>query len=194
MNDFYNKTEGKKGKIFVVSAPSGAGKTTLCQALLKTFPEISYSISHTTRKPRKNEKEGVDYYFITTKEFEDKIKSSFWVEWAKVHDNYYGTSLQHIEKQICRGLNVLLEIDVKGAKQIKEIYPDAVTIFIMPPNVEALEQRLKSRATDSEKIINIRLENAKAEMEQKSFYDYVVVNDEIDSACERFCEIVKKIL
>ena len=181
----------KKGRIFVVSAPSGAGKTTLCQALLKEFPKIFYSISHTTRAPRNNETDGEDYFFILKTDFQKKIEQDFWVEWAKVHENYYGTSKQHLEEQIAQGLSVLLEIDTKGAKQIKEIYPDAVTMFIMPPSFDILEKRLKGRATDSEEIINIRLKNAKAEMDQKGFYDYVVINDQLDKACERICEIVK---
>jgi guanylate kinase len=181
----------KRGKIFVISAPSGAGKTTLCQAVLKKFPEISYSISHTTRKPRKDEKDGEDYFFISKIDFQEKINQGFWLEWAKVHGNFYGTSKEHLGKQTAQGFNVLLEIDTKGAKQIKKFYPDAVTIFIMVPSFEVLEKRLKGRATDSEDIINMRLENARAEIEQKDFYDYIVVNDQLDTACERICEIVK---
>lgn len=176
-----------------MSAPSGAGKTTLCQTLLKRFPEISYSISHTTREPRKKEIDGEDYFFITTKDFEEKIKQSFWVEFAKVHGNYYGTSREYLEKQADQGFSVLLEVDIKGAKQIKKIYPDAVTIFIMAPSFEVLEERLRQRATDSEDIINIRLDNARGEIEQKDLFDYVVINDELTEACERLCEIVKGI-
>ena len=180
-----------KGKIFVISAPSGAGKTTLCQTVLKKFPEISYSISHTTRNPRNNEKDREDYFFISQTDFQEKINQEFWLEWAKVHGNYYGTSKKHLGKQTSQGFSVLLEIDTKGAKQIKKLYPDAVTIFIMAPSVEILEKRLKSRATDSEDIIKERLENARAEIEQKDFYDYIVINDQLNTACERICEIVK---
>ena len=174
-----------------MSAPSGAGKTTLCQNLLKKFPQISYSISHTTREPRKNEIDGEDYFFITTKDFEEKIRQSFWVEFAEVHGNYYGTSREYLEKQVDQGLSVLLEVDIKGAKQIKKLYPDAVTIFIMAPSFEVLEERLRHRATDSEDIINIRLNNARGEIEQKDLFDYVIINDELTEACERLCEIVK---
>ena len=191
MNNLIKKESNKKGRIIVVSAPSGAGKTTLCQELLKKFPQILYSISHTTRQPRKNEIEAKDYYFISTKDFEEKIKQSFWVEWAKVHTNYYGTSQKHLEKQINQGSNVLLEIDIKGAKQIKKLFPDAITIFIMAPSLDVLEKRLRQRATDTEEIINIRLENARAEIEQKDFYDYVIVNDQLNKACERICEIIR---
>jgi guanylate kinase len=180
-----------KGRIFVVSAPSGGGKTTLCRDLLKNFPEISYSISHTTRQRRKNEKDGEDYYFISTDDFEEKIEQGFWLEWAKVHTNYYGTSQKHLEKQANQGLNVLLEIDIKGAKQIKKLFPDAVTIFIMAPSLAVLEKRLKQRATDTEDIINIRLKNARSEIDQKDFYDYIIVNDQLDKACESICEIVR---
>jgi len=194
MNYFIEKEGNKKGRIIVVSAPSGAGKTTLCRHLLKKIPQIAYSISHTTRQPRKNEIEGKDYYFISTKEFEEKINQNFWVEWAKVHTNYYGTSKKHLERQTHQGLNVLLEIDIKGAKQIKNLFPDAVTIFIMAPSLDVLEKRLRQRETDTDEIINMRLENAKAEIEQKDFYDYIIVNDGLDLACERICEIVKESL
>jgi guanylate kinase len=181
----------KKGKVLVVSAPSGAGKTTLCKSIIKEFPEIAYSISHTTRTPRKNELNGQDYFFISAPEFEKKIEQDFWVEWAKVHGNYYGTSKEYLKEQISKGFNTLLEIDTNGAKQIKNIDSDAVTIFIMPPSFEILEKRLKCRGTDSESIINMRLDNAKAEMDQKDFYDYIVINDQLDAACEQICEIVK---
>ncbi|MCP3900198.1 MAG: guanylate kinase [Desulfobacteraceae bacterium] len=181
----------KKGRIFVVSAPSGAGKTTLCRELLNKVPEISYSISHTTRQPRKNEIEGKDYYFITTKDFEEKIDQGFFVEWAKVHTNYYGTSRKHLEKQTHQGSNILLEIDIKGAKQIKKLFPDAVTIFIMAPSIDVLEQRLRQRATDTDEVINMRLENAKAEIDQKDFNDFIIVNDGLEKACKRICEVVK---
>ena len=182
----------QKGKVVVVSAPSGAGKTTLCQALLKAFPEIAYSISHTTRQPRKNELDGIDYFFISKLDFEKKIEQNFWAEWAKVHDNYYGTSKEYLSEQTAKGLNILLEIDIKGARQIKEICPDALTIFIMPPSFDILEKRLRQRATDSEDIINTRLENAKDEIAQQDFYNYVVINDQLEEACEKICDIVKR--
>jgi guanylate kinase len=184
----------KKGKIFVVSAPSGAGKTTLCQALLKKSSTISYSISHTTRAPRKGEKHGLDYFFISTNDFEKKIEQNFWAEWAKVHGNYYGTSKKYLLDQVVKGHNILLEIDIKGAKQIKKLYPDSVTIFIMPPCFAVLEKRLRERATDSEDIINIRLKNARAEMDQKNFYDHVIINDELDQSCKKFFEVVNRYL
>ncbi len=182
----------EKGGIIVVSAPSGAGKTTLCQVLLKKTPEIAYSISHTTRKPRQGEKDGRDYFFTTIEDFKEKIKQNFWIEWAKVHANYYGTSKKHLEEQILKGLTVLLELDINGARQIKKIYPDALTIFIMAPSICALERRLRDRATEAEDIINMRIDNAKAEIEQKSFFDHIVVNDDMDTACQELCKIVKK--
>ena len=185
------KVVKKKGSIFVVSAPSGAGKTTLCRALLKKFTEISYSISHTTRTPRTNEVDGKDYFFILESDFQKKIKQGFWVEWAQVHGNYYGTSKTYLSDQTDKGFNILLEIDTKGAKQISRIYPDAVTIFIMPPSLDVLEKRLKGRATDPEHIINTRLDNAKAEIMQKDFYNYVIINGHLEEACERFFKIVK---
>ena len=191
MSNLTEKESIQKGRIIVVSAPSGAGKTTLCRDLLKKVPFLSYSVSHTTRQPRKNEIKGKDYYFISTDDFEKKIKQDFWVEWAKVHTNYYGTSKKHLEKQTHEGVNVLLEIDIKGAKQIKKLFSDAITIFIMAPSLDELEKRLRQRATDTGEIINMRLENAKAEIKQKDFYDYIIVNDNLDMACERLCKIVK---
>ena len=182
----------KKGALFVVSAPSGAGKTTLCNMMRKRFPDIAYSISHTTRPPRKGEKNGVDYYFISKDEFETRIKNRRWVEWAKVHDNYYGTSLDFIESSVNKGKILLLDIDVQGAKQIKSAFPDAVTIFIMPPSFEVLENRLKERGTDGDEVIARRLENALAEMEEKAFYDHVIVNDDLDTAEKEMGEIFIK--
>ncbi len=191
MNSNGNK-DSVPGKLFVVSAPSGAGKTTLCTTLLLKFPRISYSVSHTTRKPRKDEEHGKDYYFISIDDFENKIKNNFWVEWAKVHGNYYGTSRRHLAGQLEQGMNVLLEIDIKGAKQIKKIFPGAVTIFIMPPSTGVLEERLRSRATDTDEIIELRLKNARAEMDQKHFYDYIVVNNDLDMASREICNIVRE--
>ncbi len=182
--------QNKKGKIFVVSAPSGAGKTTLCTKIVAKFPELAYSVSHTTRLPRAGEKEGVDYFFITVEKFKEMIEQNLLAEWAEVHGNFYGTSLKFIEDKISEGKSLLLDIDVQGAKQFKRAFPEAITIFIMPPSIEVLDQRLKRRATDSEDVIAKRLANAKIELEQRFFYDNIVVNDDLDSAVEKMVNII----
>lgn len=178
-----------RGRIFVVSAPSGAGKSTLCTKVLNRFPDISYSVSHTTRSPRGDEKNEIDYFFITVDEFKRRIEQNLWAEWAEVHGNYYGTSLDFIEQNIAQGNNLLLEIDVQGARQIKKAFPEAITLFIMPPSIDVLEQRLQRRGTDSKEVIAKRLANAVGEMGQKSFYQYVVVNDNLDQAEKEVVDI-----
>lgn len=180
----------ENGNIFIISAPSGAGKTTLCNAILKKFPNLKYSISHTTRKPRTNESDGVDYFFITSDEFKQNIKNNTWAEWAQVHDHFYGTSAQFIDRHLSAGKNILLDIDVNGARQILRRYPDSVTIFIMPPTFETLSQRLKHRGTDSDEIIAKRLKNAKTEIAQKDFYKHIVVNDSLPEAVEMLSAII----
>lgn len=182
----------EKGKLFVVSAPSGAGKTTLVRQVLKQFETLSYSVSHTTRAPRKDEADGLDYFFISPAEFEEKIARGLWLEWAKVHDNYYGTSRAFVEDSLQKRKSLLLDIDVQGALQIMASGLNPVSIFIMPPSFEVLSQRLLNRGTDSKEVIEKRLINAKAEMAQKDRYQYVVVNDDLDTALKDLCSIFKK--
>lgn len=182
-----------RGKIFVVSAPSGAGKTTLCTKILAKFPELAYSISHTTRPPRVNEKDGVDYFFITVEQFKKRIEENLWAEWAQVHGNFYGTSMKFIKEKIEQGKHLLLDIDVQGAKQFKKAFPEAITIFIMPPSIDVLADRLKQRETDSEEVIAKRLANAAEELSQRSFYQHVVVNDDLDQAEKTLAEIISQI-
>jgi len=188
------KTTGgiKAGNLFIISAPSGAGKTTLCNALLKKFPDLQYSISHTTRKPRTGESDGVDYFFITADEFRHNIEQGTWAEWAKVHDHFYGTSAEFINRHLSNGKDILLDIDVNGARQILARYPHSISIFIMPPTFETLEKRLQKRGTDSDAIIVKRLENAKTEIEQKSFYKHIVVNDSLSEAIEMLSAIISE--
>jgi len=181
-----------KGKLFVVSAPSGAGKTTLIRQILKRFKTLFYSVSHTTRAPRNNEAEGRDYFFISPAEFEEKISQGLWLEWAKVHDNYYGTSRPFVESCLDSGKSLLLDIDVQGATQIMASGLNPVSIFIMAPSFEVLSRRLFSRGTDSKEVIEKRLVNAKAEIAQKDRYQYVVVNDDLDEAVKELCSIVEK--
>ena len=180
------------GKLFVISAPSGAGKTTLIKKVLNRFENLSYSVSHTTRPPRKNEQDGVDYFFINREEFEQKILQGDWLEWASVHGNYYGTSKDFVQRCLEEGRNLLLDIDVQGAAQVMASDLKPVTIFILPPSLDILAQRLTNRKTDSKEVIARRLENAKTEMAQKKRYRYVVINDDLDVATEELLSVIKK--
>jgi len=181
----------KEGLIVVISAPSGAGKTTICKRLLQTSFSFTYSVSFTTRPPRKNEIEGVDYYFVSREEFERLIKEGGFVEWAEVHGELYGTSKKLLEETIKAKKNVLLEVDVRGGTKIKENYPEAVLIFLLPPSWEELERRLKGRGTEEEKKIQKRIERAKEEVKYASRYDYLVINDDVNRAVEDILSIVK---
>ncbi|MFA6008917.1 MAG: guanylate kinase [Desulfobacteraceae bacterium] len=181
----------RKGLLIVISAPSGTGKTTLCRLLMDQFKGISYSVSHTTRKPRAGEIHGTDYHFVTVEEFERMIANQELVEWAKVHDNYYGTSLGFIQQSLDQGRDILLDIDVQGAANIRAAYPEAVTVFIMPPSMEALRERLGKRGTDSPEVIEKRIKNAVTEMEQKDLYRHVIVNDNLETAKNQLFSIVR---
>ena len=181
-----------KGKLYVVSAPSGAGKTTLIKEVLRCFKTLSYSVSHTTRTPRNNEQQGIDYYFITQEEFKEKINQNYWLEWAVVHGNYYGTSKDFIKTSLDQGKSLILDIDVQGTCEIIQSGLEMVTIFIMPPSIEILSQRLENRGSDSKKVIDKRIENAKIEIAQKHMYQYVVINDDLDKAREELCLIFKE--
>ena len=181
----------QSGCLFIVSAPSGAGKTTLCNAAIKRFPNLTYSISHTTRPPRKGERHGVDYFFIDRLAFEQKVKQKFWAEWAQVHHHYYGTSADFLNDRLASGRDILLDLDVQGTRQMIRRYPDCVTVFILPPSLDVLKTRLEARATDEPAVIARRLETAKQEMAQSALYRYVLVNDQLDIALNRFFEIIR---
>jgi guanylate kinase len=181
-----------KGKLFVISAPSGAGKTTLIKQVLNRFKTLAYSVSHTTRSPRPGEQDKKDYFFITPPAFEEKIAQGDWLEWARVHDNYYGTSRQFVTACLEKGQSLLLDIDVQGADQVMASNLDIVTIFILPPSFEILARRLEQRGTDSKAVIAKRLENAQMEMAQKDKYRHVIVNDDLDTAVEALCEIFER--
>ncbi len=180
------------GCLFVVSAPSGAGKTTLCRQIRKQFPELRYSISYTTRKPRTGEIDGRDYHFIDKESFQNGIAGRRWAEWAIVHGHYYGTSADFIDRELSAGHDILLDIDVQGAFQILERYPDAVTIFIEPPTMEILRKRLELRNTDAPSEIERRLAEAKSEMSKKDRYRYVIVNDELSRAVQSLAAIIER--
>jgi guanylate kinase len=172
----------KPGHLFIVSAPSGAGKSTLCRAVLAHFSDLLYSISHTTRPPRKGEQNGVDYYFIPKDEFEKGIERRRWAEWAEVHGNYYGTAAEFLDQGLSDGSDILLDIDVQGTRQILKRYPEGITIFILPPSLEVLKQRLKARGTDSPAVMAVRLNNAQQEMAQQEIYRHIVINDRLQAA------------
>ena len=166
-----------------ISAPSGSGKTTLCKALQLVEPEIEWSISYTTREKRSIEENGVDYFFISEEEFEELIIQGHFVEWQNVHGFYYGTSVSNLENAIKNDKIMLIEMDVKGSMSIKKLFPDQTfSIFIMPPSISQLRERLRSRGTDSEKRIKIRLKRFKEEMEFREKFDYVMINEDLDLA------------
>ena len=178
-------------RIIVVSAPSGAGKTTLIKEAQKIVPNIAFSISHTTRNPRAGEQNGRDYFFVSVSEFQNKIQEEDFVEWAEVHGNYYGTSKSQIEELVEQGNIVILDIDVQGAMQIKEKSDiDATFLFIEPPSLEELKSRLINRGTESEATLKKRLANAEIELGFKAQYDHVIVNDILNKAVRDFLAIV----
>jgi len=171
-----------RGLLFVISAPSGAGKTTLCSTIRSEFPDLLYSVSYTTRKPRSGEREGVDYHFIKTEEFRQRIREGRWAEWAEVYGNLYGTSADFIDANLSAGSDILLDIDVQGTLQILQHYPQAVTIFILPPDLDTLRRRLEGRGTEGAEEMAARLADAKAEIARSDIYRHVIVNDRLAEA------------
>ncbi|UCF95750.1 MAG: guanylate kinase [Desulfobacterales bacterium] len=178
--------------LFIISAPSGGGKTTVCRAVLDRFADMLYSVSYTTRKPRSGEREGVDYHFIDRDEFEAGIANRRWAEWAEVHGHYYGTSAAFLDQGLAAGRDILLDIDVQGTRQILSRYPDSVTVFLRPPSLEVLKMRLESRGTDSPQTIAVRLENAKEEMASQNIYQYSLVNDRLPDTIAALLGIIAK--
>jgi guanylate kinase len=185
------KRLGRKGLIVVISAPSGAGKTSVCKKLIDQIPDTVLSISVTTRAKRPGEKEGRDYFFVSEKEFKTKIASQELVEWSKVYGTYYGIPKKFLQNNLDFGNIVLLAIDVQGQKKVKKLFPDnTVSVFLLPPSWHALEDRLRRRQSDGEETIRVRLKHAKEESEQMQYFDYVVVNDFLDHAVNK----VKKLI
>jgi len=173
---------GKRGKLFVIAAPSGAGKTSLVRALMQLRPTLRFSISYTTRQQRPNERHSHDYFFVDKSEFERMVAAGEFLEHARVFDNYYGTSRQQVEQLLDESQDVLLEIDWQGAQQIRRALPECRSIFVLPPSREALEQRLRGRGTDSDEVIARRLRDSLADLSHWSEFDYIVVNDDFDRA------------
>lgn len=180
---------GTRGVLFVISAPSGAGKTTLVRQVIAQLGGVTLSVSCTTRGPRPEEREGIDYVFITRDEFEAMEREGKFIEWAQVHGDLYGTPRANVDK-LQDGEDLVLEIDTQGARKIREEFHDGVLIFIRPPSLEVLEGRLRSRGGDSEEAIQARLRNAQKELDQMAWYDYIVVNDEIEEAARQLASII----
>ena len=183
----------KSGNLFVISAPSGAGKGTIIARLLELCPAMEYSISATTRSPREGEVDGVSYHFITHQLFKEMIGRDEFLEYAEYVGEFYGTPKKQIYEAIDNGRNILLEIEVQGARQVMAIYPEAVTIYIIPPSIEELERRLRGRSTESEEKLAARLKRACEEMEEKIHYDHIVVNDDISRAVEEIFSIIGRV-
>ncbi len=186
--------EDNKGVIIAVSAPSGTGKTTIVRTLLKEFPELVFSVSATTRRKRETEQDGVDYFFLNEDEFREKIRNEEFVEWEKFYDYYYGTLKSYIDDNINSGKSVVLEIDVKGALQVKKIYPDAVLVFILPPSLEELVNRLTNRNTEDAEELEKRIKRAKMELSLKNKFDYFIENNELNTAISDATSLIEKIL
>ena len=180
----------ESGRLIVLAAPSGAGKTTLAHKLLAREPELEFSISYTTRPPRETEAPGEDYFFVSEDEFVEMRANDAFLECAEVFDHWYGTSQEYIQFLLERGRSVLLEIDWQGAAQVRSRRPDAVFVFIMPPSRDELERRLRGRRTDSEEVIQRRLRQALSDMAHWSEFDYVIINDDLDKATAELADIV----
>ena len=181
----------KKGKLFVFSAPSGTGKTTIIKNVMEQFPELSFSISATTRSKRITEAEGVDYFFMNKVEFKERVKNEEFLEWGKFFGYYYGTLKELVFEKINNGISILLEVDVKGALNIKEVYNDSVLIFISPPSIEELKKRLLNRKTESDEDFRKRITRAEMELNYREKFDYNVYNYNLDDAQKEVNEIIK---
>ncbi|ADQ15011.1 guanylate kinase [Halanaerobium hydrogeniformans] len=179
-----------KGILFVLSGPSGVGKNTVLDELFKEFDGVSYSVSATTREARNGEIEGEDYFFISEDKFKEISADNGFIESALVHGHYYGTPKKFVDKKLSEGEDIILEIDTQGAKQVREKYPDAVYIFLLPPSLEELEHRLDKRGSENNKAKNIRLENARKELKEVHNYDYEVINDSLSKAVSEIKKII----
>ena len=180
-----------RANVYIVSAPSGSGKTTLLQSLLKTFKDLKFSVSHTTRQPRQGERDGVDYFFTGKAAFREMVDRGEFLEWAEYYGQLYGTSQSFVEEHVVGGRDVILDIDVNGALQVKQKVKDAISVFIMPPSFAELERRLRSRRQESDEAIHKRLEIARGEISFCRSYDYIVINDVLEDSVKVLEAIVR---
>lgn len=179
-----------RGNVLILSAPSGSGKTSLAHRVLPRFEDLRFSVSHTTRSRRQGEQNGKEYFFITADEFEAMVRQDEFLEWAKVYGNYYGTSRQFVETLIEQGIDVLLDIDIQGARKVKELIPEAVMIFVMPPSFEVLESRLRGRGLDDEDVIEHRLQIARDEIKYYRMYDFVIINRDLERSVAELQSVI----
>ncbi len=181
-----------KGKLFVITAPSGAGKTSLIEAVMREDPSLRISVSYTTRQPRRGEKNGVDYHFVDEPTFQRMKARGDFLESAEVHGYHYGTAKQVIAEAMARGEDLILEIDWQGAAQVRRLHPDCIGIFILPPSVEELERRMRARGQDSDAVIRRRLQNAREELQHAGEFKYAIINKDFDTARQELAEILRK--
>jgi guanylate kinase len=184
------ETTESRGILFVVSSPSGGGKGTLIQRVLNKVPNLSYSVSFTTRPPRNGEVDGREYFFVSSEKFKEMAEAGAFLEWAMVHNKFYGTARNQVVRELSAGRDIILEVDVQGASSVRALMPDSVSIFIMPPSFEVLRQRLTARGTDSPEELHLRLSNAPTELKHYEAFQYVIINDDADSAAEQMTAIV----
>jgi guanylate kinase len=178
--------------LLIISSPSGAGKTTLTRDLLGYFSDLTFSVSHTTRKPRPAEQNAHDYHFVSRDQFDQLVQQQAFVEWAEVHNNFYGTAAAEIERARAESRRgIMFDVDYQGARQIRAVRPDAVSVFVLPPSMDELKRRLRARASDDESTIERRFRNARAEIEHYGLFDYVLVNDDLDHTKQRLRSIVQ---
>lgn len=183
---------GATPRLFVISGPSGAGKVTLLAELRKQRPDLGLTVSATTRSPRPGEVDGTSYYFLSDEEFRRRIAAGEFVEWAEVHGHLYGTLVSEVKRLLAKGHSLVLEIDVQGALNVRKVYPDAVLVFIEPPSLQVLEERLRGRGTEDEASIELRLKNARHEMELADQYDVRIVNDTVDRAAQELGSVMRR--
>ena len=180
----------REGVLYVISAPSGAGKTTLCKEIIDIFPNLRHSVSYTTRTPRPGEVHWRDYFFVWQEEFDRMVEADQFAEWAEVHGNFYGTSLATLKECRSLGIDLILDIDCQGARQLKNRFEGGVYIFVLPPNIEELRRRLDNRSSDTPEVIERRINNAAGEIKEARWYDYIIVNDDFSEAVEQLKSVL----
>ncbi|HJV35125.1 guanylate kinase [Geomonas sp.] len=180
----------REGVLYVISAPSGAGKTTLCKEIIDIFPNLRHSVSYTTRTPRNGEVHGRDYFFVGKEEFSRMVEAGEFAEWAEVHGNFYGTSLAVLKECRSQGIDLILDIDCQGASQLKSRFEGGVYIFVLPPSIAELRRRLDNRSSDSQEVIERRIKNASGEIKEARWYDYIIVNDKFEVAVEQLKSVL----